>query len=141
MQTSARNQLTGTVSSIIKGAVNAEVVVTLGDGDEVVAGITNASVERLGLAEGKTVQLLVKAPHVLLTKADCGLKFSARNRLCGTVAAIKKGAINDLVTVKLSSGQELKAVVTEDSVSDLGFKEGDPVCGIFKAGNVIIAVE
>ncbi len=141
MQTSARNQLTGTISSIIKGAVNAEVVIALGGGDEVVAGITNASIERLGLTDGKTVQVLVKAPHVLLAKANCGLKFSARNRLCGTISSISKGVVNDLVRVKLSSGQELKSVVTEDSVTDLGFKEGDQVCGIFKAGNVIIAVE
>ena len=46
METSARNQLRGTVSAVSIGAVMAEVVVDV-NGIEVVAAITKESAERL----------------------------------------------------------------------------------------------
>ena len=47
MALSARNQLKGTVKSIITDKIMAEVVVTLGDGQELVSVITATSVQRL----------------------------------------------------------------------------------------------
>jgi molybdopterin-binding protein len=65
MQTSARNQLSGTVKSVSMGAVMAEVVVDV-NGLEVVAAITKDSAERLGLTEGKPVFAIVKATDVMI---------------------------------------------------------------------------
>ena len=66
MKISARNQWPGTVKKIVQGAVNSEVIVTLPGGQEVVAIITRASVERLGLAEGKRAFVIVKSSDVML---------------------------------------------------------------------------
>jgi molybdopterin-binding protein len=65
MRISARNQLRGTVRSVNPGAVMAEVVVDVG-GQEIVAAITKASAERLGLVEGAEVAVLVKATDVMI---------------------------------------------------------------------------
>jgi molybdopterin-binding protein len=65
MQTSARNQLSGTIKSIGKGAVMAEVVVDV-NGVEVVAAITKNSVDHLQLSEGKQVSAIIKATEVMI---------------------------------------------------------------------------
>jgi molybdate transport system regulatory protein len=66
MKLSARNQLSGTVVSVKKGAVMAEVVVKLAGGEEVVAAITVGSVESLGIVEGGPVTVVIKATAVML---------------------------------------------------------------------------
>lgn len=63
---SARNQLSGTVSGFVKGAVNCQVNVTLPGGATISAMITNAAAADLGLAEGTPVVALFKASHVLV---------------------------------------------------------------------------
>ncbi len=65
MELSARNQLRGTVKSVKHGAVMAEVVVDV-NGQEIVAAITNASAERLGLAQGQSVVAVIKATEVMI---------------------------------------------------------------------------
>ena len=63
---SARNQLTGTVSALTKGAVNTEVALTLDGGTVVHAIITNEAVLELGLTVGSPATALIKASHVVL---------------------------------------------------------------------------
>lgn len=63
---SARNCLTGTVSSVTDGAVNAEVVVTLDGGTDVYAIVTRQAVEELGLAPGVSATAVIKASHIIL---------------------------------------------------------------------------
>ncbi|MFN8233952.1 MAG: TOBE domain-containing protein [Actinomycetota bacterium] len=65
MDTSARNQLSGTVTSVSLGAVMAEVSIDVG-GATIVAAITKASAERLGLAEGAQVTAIIKATDVMV---------------------------------------------------------------------------
>ncbi len=63
---SARNQLHGTVRSVTPGAVNAEVMIETADGVAIVAVITQAAVQDLGLAPGVPATALVKASDVIL---------------------------------------------------------------------------
>ncbi|QJD30197.1 TOBE domain-containing protein [Methylococcus geothermalis] len=63
---SARNQLSGKVSRIHKGAVNSDVIIDLGGGETVAATITNDSLEALGLAEGQAATAVFKAGSVIL---------------------------------------------------------------------------
>jgi len=66
MRISARNQLKATVSKIITGAVNSEVILDLGGGLHITSVVTNESVKALGLSEGKPAYALIKASSILL---------------------------------------------------------------------------
>ncbi len=68
MQLSARNQFSGQVKEVKLGNIMAEVVVDIGGRHEVVAAITRGSAERLGLAQGSTVTVVIKATEVLIAK-------------------------------------------------------------------------
>jgi molybdopterin-binding protein len=68
MKLSARNQFQGKVKTIKFGNVMAEVVVDIGGGHEVVSAITRGSAEQLGLTQGATVTVVVKATEVILAK-------------------------------------------------------------------------
>jgi molybdate transport system regulatory protein len=65
MQTSARNQLRGTVQTVTIGAVMAEVVVDV-SGQQIVSAITKDSAERLGLEAGTACTVIVKATDVMI---------------------------------------------------------------------------
>lgn len=67
MQISARNQLPGTIKSIILGAVMAEVVIDV-NGLEVVSAITRSSAESMGLKEGDRVTAIIKSTEVIVGK-------------------------------------------------------------------------
>jgi molybdate transport system regulatory protein len=66
MQLSARNQLTGTVSTIDDGAVMTIVKVDLGSGQSVTASVTKEAVADLGLSVGSPVTAIIKSTEVML---------------------------------------------------------------------------
>lgn len=66
MKLSAKNVLKGTVKSILPGAVNAEVVIVLPGGAEIVSVITKGSVESLGLKVGSSAYAVIKASNVIV---------------------------------------------------------------------------
>jgi len=69
MKFGARNQIVGTVQSVEIAGVMAEVVLTLPGGQEVVAAITRASAEKLGLAAGSPAMAVIKSTDVMLALA------------------------------------------------------------------------
>ena len=66
MKLSARNILKGTVVSIDKGAVAAEVQIDLGNQNQITSTITVGSVDRLELVVGQEVSVIIKASDVIL---------------------------------------------------------------------------
>lgn len=140
MKISARNQLAGKVTGITKGAVSAEVVLTLGGGQMIVATITNSSVNCLELAEGVTAFAIFKASDVMIGTSLGGAKLSARNVLAGEVAELFDGAVNSEVTVRLPDGTAVVASITKGSVRHLGLQRGDHVSAIVKASHVMLGV-
>lgn len=141
MKLSARNVFKGTVEHVKKGAVNAEVGLKLPEGPVLTAIVTNASVDRLGLAGGKTAFAIVKAGSVILA-ADLGsAKLSTRNVLSGKVAKVEEGPVNSEVTVDLGGGHSVVAVITSGSAHALGLKIGVPVSALIKASSVILGVD
>jgi molybdopterin-binding protein len=62
----ARNQLRGTVVSIASDGLLCEVVLRLGDGQEVVAIVTRGSVQRLRLKKDQGATAVIKATEVML---------------------------------------------------------------------------
>lgn len=140
MKISARNVLEGKVGSVIKGAVNSEVELTLQGNQKVVAVVTNESVESLGLKAGIDAIAIIKAPMVIIAKDIEGMKFSTRNVLQGTVKKVDHGKVNGEVTLELSGGGSLSAIITEGSIESMALREGDKATALFKASNVILAV-
>ncbi|HEX8545052.1 MAG TPA: TOBE domain-containing protein [Pseudomonas sp.] len=140
MKISARNQLPGIVKVIERGAVNGSVTLDMGEGLELVANITNDSIDALGLADGLPALALIKASFVLLSP-DAQVKISARNRLQGVISEIITGAVNSEVTLKLSGGRFLTAIITKDSVAELGLATGQPCTALIKASHIILAID
>ena len=65
---SARNQLQAKVKSVKLGAVMAEVIVELSDGQEIVSAITSTSAESLNLQTGDDVVVIIKSTEVIVGK-------------------------------------------------------------------------
>ncbi len=70
LQLSARNQLRGTVQSVKRGAINAEVSLVLDGGTVIIAVVTNESVDTLKLVEGGIAVAAFKASSVILGVKD-----------------------------------------------------------------------
>jgi molybdate transport system regulatory protein len=66
---------------------------------------------------------------------------SARNHFAGKVSKIKRGAVNDEVTMKLPGGDAIVAVVTHESVENLALEVGTRVVALVKASSVIVAID
>lgn len=66
MKISARNAIKGTIKSIIKGPVNAEVVIDIGNGVLITSMITAHAVENLALKEGIQAYAVMKASEVMV---------------------------------------------------------------------------
>lgn len=70
VRTSARNALSGSVTRVVPGAVNAEVVIALAGGKTLTAIVTQESVANLELHEGSPITALIKASSIILAIID-----------------------------------------------------------------------
>lgn len=140
MKTSARNQFLGNVTSVSQGAVNDEIDLEIAGGQKIVATITRASTDNLGLQVGTEAFALIKASSVIIMIDDESAKISARNRLCGTISRLEPGAVNTEVVIDLPGGGVIVAIVTKESAATLGLAVGKAASAIFKASSVIIGV-
>ncbi|WP_443748305.1 TOBE domain-containing protein [Asticcacaulis solisilvae] len=139
MKTSARNAYHGTVTTVIDGAVNAEVTLKVSDSIDLVAIITRESVAAMDLKPGAAVVALIKSSFVLLASGHERLGISARNRLLGTVSAITTGAVNDEVTLAFDAGKTLIAIITHGACVEMGLEVGQPAQALIKASHIILA--
>lgn len=140
MKISARNVWLGNVTRIDTGVVNSVVTIALKGKDTIVSTITDNSVIRLGLEPGKEVYAIVKAPSVMLSRDIEPGKMSARNILQGTITRIDAGAVNDEVTIEISSGNTVTSILTSASVQNLELEEGVQVSAIIKSSSVLLAL-
>lgn len=138
MRSSARNQFHGRIVGLRDGQVDYEVRLALDDATEIVAVITRASAENLGLRIGQEVLALVKSSSVLVA-TDRAMRVTARNQLWGEVTAVHPGAVNDEVVIALPGGRSVAAVVTHGSVEALGLVPGMAAGALFKSSAVILA--
>jgi molybdate transport system regulatory protein len=67
------------------------------------------------------------------------LKTSARNQWWGRVTAVRPGTVNSEVHLTLGGGEALVAVITNESVRELGITEGAEVAALVKAPHVSLA--
>ena len=140
MKVSARNTFSGTVTAITKGAVNAEVILSLKGGVPLTAVVTNGAVDNLGIAIGSEAYAIIKASSVIIGTDLHDAKISARNIFCGTITTIIEGAVNTEVDLEIGGGNTVSAVITHGSSARLELKVGGHACALFKASSVIIGV-
>ena len=140
MKVSARNVFKGKVSQVQEGAVNAEVVLTLAGGEQLVAVVTMESVRNLGVAVGKEAVALIKAPWVMLMTESSDIRLSARNCLEGKVLSVNDGAVNAEVVLELAGGSKVYSIVTRDAVAELGLAPGVSATAVIKASHIILGV-
>lgn len=140
LKTSARNIFPGRVTAIRQSGFMVEVGVTSFTGLNLVAVITQESLESLQLAKGKTVIATVKAPWVILSRDKISVKTSARNRFSGKVSRLNRSDIVCEVVVDLLEGSLACALITTESADALKLAQGEAVSVMFKALAVILTV-
>lgn len=140
MKVSARNVFKGQVSQVQEGSVNAEVVLTLPGGEQLVAVVTLESVRNLGIAVGKEAVALIKAPWVMLMTESSDIRLSARNCLEGKVLSVNDGAVNAEVVIELAGGSKVYSIVTRDAVAELSLVPGVSATAVIKASHIILGV-
>ncbi|OJX68625.1 TOBE domain-containing protein [Magnetospirillum sp. 64-120] len=68
-----------------------------------------------------------------------GMKTSARNAFRCTVTEIRHGSVNCEVIMRLSRQNELTAIVTEESVAELGIEVGREITALVKSSFVMLS--
>ncbi len=136
LQTSARNQLFGTVIERGSEEVQQHINILLADGEtRIRAALTQQSADRLSLQPGKEILALIKAPWISLSyQADNG-----DNSLPGKVQSIQHGTDNSEVLVMLQAGEILCATLPTKTVEKMALREESEVFAQFDADQVIIA--
>ncbi|MDR2077113.1 MAG: TOBE domain-containing protein [Desulfovibrio sp.] len=141
MKTSARNAFSGKVTRLIREKLLVEVELTTLSGLRVVSVITAESASTLALAEGRILTATVKAPWVILTRKEDGLKTSARNKYEGVISSVALSDLAAEVVTDLADGTKVVALVTRESADNLELKPGGEILVMFKAFSVILNAE
>ncbi len=66
MKLSARNQIKGTVVSVVKGQTTGHVRIDIGQGVIITSSITNEAIDELGFKTGDTAIAVIKASDVMV---------------------------------------------------------------------------
>lgn len=140
-KTSARNNFFGKATRIAKGEIQSLVEITTPDGDTVRTMVTNSSVERLGLREGRLVAAEIKAPWLMLESASRPGASSADNVYEGRITKIGRGSINTECEVSIHEGITLCAVLSTPGFDALGLVEGDAARVVFNCYAAVLHVE
>jgi molybdate transport system regulatory protein len=140
IKTTARNQLFGRVIQIDTGVVNAEVIVQLKGGEQIVSTVETTAIAELGLKQEVEAVLLINGADLMLLTDVNKAQFSARNCLYGKVIRIQQDIINSEVIVLLPSGEMLAVKITQQSVQNLALAPNIPVWVIFKTNAPILGI-
>ncbi len=141
MKTSARNTFRGNVTAVRQSGILAEVELVTPGGHTVVSVITVESLTNLGIAEGRPLTAIVKAPWVILALDKDQPSTSARNRFAGKVLRVNADPLAVEVIVELSDGTLMCALITDESRKNLNLAPGSQVWCLFKAFSVILNVD
>jgi molybdopterin-binding protein len=67
------------------------------------------------------------------------MQLSTRNILKGKVVDVKEGMIMAKVKVDIGGGNIVTAIITDESLKELGVKVGDELAVLIKATSVMVA--
>jgi molybdate transport system regulatory protein len=80
-------------------------------------------------------------PNYEVNKRTIFMKVSARNVFKGQVSHVQAGAVNAEVSLTLPGGEQLVAVVTMESLKNLGIAVGKEAIALIKAPWVMLMTE
>ncbi|WP_158745881.1 molybdopterin-binding protein [Acidisphaera sp. L21] len=66
MKLSARNQIKGTITAVVKGQTTGHVHIDIGNGIIMHSSITNEAIDELGLKVGDAAMAVIKASDVMV---------------------------------------------------------------------------
>lgn len=136
MQISARNQIQAEVVSVDSKNVNANILLKLKSGKELLSTITKEAVENLHIEEDQTVIAIFKSSAVLLSKkAD---EQSSENRIEGIVSKIDKDVENTKVVVDIGQHDTIVSVMPTAVLEKMELIEGSSVIAMIKANDIMI---
>ena len=138
IKTSATNQLFGIITALQKGAVNAEVLVELKGGEQIVASLALTELKRLELSIGDDVVMLINDPEIIINTDPGNYPLSARNCLRGTVIRVQYDGVDSEIVINLPSGDNLVATISQVSALALGLNPGISAYAAFKSNAVIL---
>ncbi|MDP5290846.1 TOBE domain-containing protein [Oceanimonas sp. CHS3-5] len=108
LQTSARNQFFAHVQALNADDLSHQVSLVMDGGAPIVADITERSCRRLGLAPGKEVLALIKAPWVTIeTHSEQG---RTANSLPGSISEVLTGEQFNEIIIALDQGGDICAL-------------------------------
>ncbi|MAD46368.1 MAG: hypothetical protein CMI02_02475 [Oceanospirillaceae bacterium] len=139
LSASAENRLSGIVHQVRPGAVNDEVDIRLDGGQMLVVTVTRASSQSLQLMPGVAVTALIPASAIILSDV-IPQPLSADNVITGIVSARRDGAVSCEIDLEYGPGQQLTAVLSEDSAGQLALQPGRQLQAFFNAGSVILSL-
>jgi molybdate transport system regulatory protein len=87
----------------------------------------------LAKASARPAQDLELIQHMMI-------QTSARNKLAGVVRHVKSGSVNDEVTLELGDGLRIIAIITSESVHNLGLLPGKRALAFIKASSIIVGL-
>jgi molybdate transport system regulatory protein len=68
-----------------------------------------------------------------------GMRTSARNVLRGVVADLREGEVSAEVTLAVGGGAQITALITRESLAELGLAVGKPALALIKSSFVVLA--
>jgi molybdate transport system regulatory protein len=131
------NRIAGTIVSRESGAAIARITVMLGPSTITAVLLEDASSLP---PDGSPVTVFFKESETALALGAIEGKMSIRNRLPCTVTSVEDDGILGRVDLDFS-GTPLAALVTSESVRDLGLSAGARVLALVKSTEVMIAAE
>jgi molybdate transport system regulatory protein len=141
MKVSTRNAFIGKVVKTVKGELKTEVTLAIQGGGQIIAIITNESLENLGLHEGTLAYAIIKANSVIIGAGDGDIKVSVSNMLPGSIIKLTRNIVTTDLIVELAGGNTISAVIPRECCDSLGLEEGDRVRAMFNAASVILGTD
>ncbi|MBD3789718.1 MAG: TOBE domain-containing protein [Campylobacterales bacterium] len=139
LRTSARNQILGTVNEIRLDDSQANVILSVEPGIDVVVTITLQSLREMNIQKGNAIYILLKASWVSLysTKPD---KVETQNILEGTILEVNEEALRSEVTVAVGKTHKLVVSVPTKELFDKKLTVGQNIWALFDTSSALLAV-
>jgi molybdate transport system regulatory protein len=139
LRTSARNQFLCMVVSLEPTDVDVRLHLSL-DGDQPLSVlVTQASVERLGIREGMSLMVLVKASAVGLGRRAPAARAD-QNTLWGSVSEVIEGAQRSEVTLQIGAHRFITAVLPASDAQRVRPEVGERLCAHFSPSSPLVSL-